>query len=151
MDLAVDLALALIGLVLIVVAAERLVAAAVGTALALRVTPFVVTAFFIGFDPENLAVGAAAANDGSDGIALGSILGAAVVAIALAFGLTALVTPVRVAPAPWPLLALRAAAVAGFAVLASDGELSRTDGVVLILGYAAAVVTTRSWSAASCS
>lgn len=140
MDLTIDLLAGLVGLLLIVGAAERLVAAAVGTALALRMTPFVVAAVFIGFDPENLAVGASAATRGSDGIAIGTILGATMVAIALALGLTAILTPVDVEPAPWSLLALPSAAVAGFAAAVADGELGRADGALLVAAYAAAVV-----------
>lgn len=45
--------------------------------------------WFIGFDPENLAVGAVASYDQAAGIALGTIVGAVMVAIALAFGVTA--------------------------------------------------------------
>lgn len=139
MSVAVDVVLGLAGLGLILVAAERLVEAAVGTALALRLAPFTVAVVFIGFDPENLFVGAAAANHDSPGIALGSVLGAAMVAIALAFGLTAAITPVRISRPAWQLLALPAAGVLLFTALALDGTLTRLDGAVLVAAYAAAV------------
>ena len=134
-----DLVVALMGLGLILVAAERLVAAAVGVALAVRLAPFTVAVVFIGFDPENLFVGASAARNDSSGIALGSILGAAMVAVALAFGVTALIAPVRIRPAVPSLLAVPAASGALLAGLALDGRLGRADGAVLVAGYGLAV------------
>jgi cation:H+ antiporter len=140
MSVAGDVIVSLIGLALIVVAAERLVEAAVGVSVALRVAPFVVAAVFIGFDPENLFVGSSAAAQGSSGIAIGSILGAAMVAIALAFGLTGALTPVRIKPAPVVVLAMPAGAVVLLGALMVDERLSRVDGFVLVAGYAIAVV-----------
>jgi len=47
------------------------------------------------FNPENLAVGATGSYEGVAGIAPGSIVGAAMVALALAYGITALPAPIR--------------------------------------------------------
>ena len=78
----------LVGLALVLVSAKRLVDAAMQTSLSLGVSAFLVSVAFIGFDPENLAVGISGATEGSAGIALGSVIGATMVAIGLAFGIT---------------------------------------------------------------
>jgi cation:H+ antiporter len=90
MNAIVSIALFVAGLVLVIYFAEKLVKGAVGTSLGFGISAFLVSVIFIGFDPENLAVGAVGSFEGIAGIALGSIIGAAMVAIALAFGITAL-------------------------------------------------------------
>jgi cation:H+ antiporter len=127
------------GLALVLYFAEKLVEGAAGTARGFGVSAFVVGVVFLGFDPENLAVGAVAGHEGVAGIALGSILGAAMVAIALAFGVTALIAPMELRRPPLAVLALPVASVALFGLLCLDGRLSRLDGGVLLAGYAAAI------------
>lgn len=129
-----------VGLGLVLYFAERLVKGAVGTVVGFGVSPFLISVVFIGFDPENLAVGTVGALNGVAGIALGSIIGAAMVAIALAFGITALVSPMRFAQAPKPILATPIVAVLLLGLLGWDGQLSRTDGAILLLGFVLAVV-----------
>jgi len=128
------------GLVLVVYFAEKLVEGVVGTARGFGVSAFVVSVVFIGFDAENLAVGAAGAWEGMFGIALGSVLGAAMVAVALAFGITAVIAPMRFAQAPRRILIVAPLAVLLLGALALDGRLSRVDGALLLAAYAAAVV-----------
>jgi cation:H+ antiporter len=101
---------------------------------------FVVSVVLVGFDPENLAVGAAAALQGIAGFALGSVVGAAMVAVALAFGLTAIITPMEFGQVAGKVLAVPVLAVLVLAGLAADGLLSRVDGVLLLPGFAAAVI-----------
>lgn len=139
MSLPLALAGFVAGLALVVYFAERLVEGVVETSLVLGLTPFLVTVIFVGFDPENLAVGAVASFEGSAGIALGSILGSAMVAIALAFGVTALIVPMRFERAPATVLAVPLLAAALLAVLALDGMLSRLDGALLLGAYGVAV------------
>lgn len=86
-----------VGLGLIIFFAEQLVKGAVGTSVAFGISTFLISVIFIGFDPDNLAVGAIASAEGASGIALGSIIGAAMVAVAFAFGLSALVAPMHFA------------------------------------------------------
>lgn len=129
-----------IGLGLVLYSAGKLVKGAVGTAVGFGVSPFLISVVFIGFDPENLAVGTVGALNGVAGIALGSIIGAAMVAIALAFGITALVSPMQFAPAPKPILAIPIVAVLLLGLLGWDGQLSRTDGAILLLGFVLAVI-----------
>lgn len=140
MSLWIATALVLVGLVLVVAFAGWLVRGVIGTAHAIGVSAFVVSVVFVGFDPENLAVGAAGSYEGVAGIALGSVVGAAMVALALAFGITALVAPMSFGQVPRRLLAVPIAAVALFGALAMDGSLARLDGAILLAAYAAAIL-----------
>jgi len=133
-------ALFLVGVGLVIYCAEKLVKGAVGTSLGFGVSAFLISVVFIGFDPENLAVGMAGAYEGLAGIALGSIIGAAMVAIALAFGITALLAPMHFAAVPRRILAVPLLAVLLFVALAWDGWLGRMDGVVLLAAFVAAIL-----------
>jgi hypothetical protein len=92
MEILIPLVLFGVGLGLIIFFAEQLVKGVVGTSMGFGLSTFLLSVIFIGFDPDNLAVGTVASAEGVDGIALGSILGGAMVAVAVAFGLSALVT-----------------------------------------------------------
>ncbi len=127
------------GLALVVFFAERLVEGAVGTSLRFGVSAFLISVILIGFDPENLAVGTMAAYDGVAGIALGSVLGAAMVAIALAFGITALLAPMRFAHVPRRVLLVPVGAVLLLGGLMADGQLSRPDGALLLMAFLASI------------
>jgi cation:H+ antiporter len=127
------------GLGLVLFSAERLVGAVVGAAVSLGMSTFVVSVLFVGFDPENLAVGAAAAHEGIAGFALGSVVGAAMVAVALAFGLTAILSPMEFVQVPRQVVVLPVLAVLMLGALCLDGELSRVDGTLLLLGFGVAV------------
>jgi len=129
-----------IGLVLVVYFAEKLVKGAVGTSLGFGISTFLVSVIFIGFDPENLALGTVASLEGAAGIALGSVIGAAMVAVALAFGITALFAPMEFGQAPKQVLAVPVLAVLLLSVLSFDGRLSRVDGTVLLLGFLLSVL-----------
>jgi cation:H+ antiporter len=139
MNLPMSLVLFVGGLTLVIFFAERLVKGAVGTSAGFGVSAFVISVVFIGFDPENLAVGAVGSYEGISGIALGSVIGAAMVAIAFAFGLTALIAPMRFEQVARPVLAVPVGAITLFAVLAGDGSLSRLDGCILLATFAVAV------------
>jgi len=145
MALLLDVALFGIGLAVVVVSAERLVDSTVGISRHLGVSAFFVGVVAIGFDAENLAIGLAASYEASAGIALGTIVGSAMVAIALAFGLTALVVPLEFEQVPRRILALPATAIVVLGGLALDGTLSRLDGALLLIGYALAVAVLWRW------
>lgn len=104
------------------------------------ISPFLLSALFIGFDPDNLSVGAVAAYEGVAGIAWGAILGATMVAIALAFGVSALFAPMRFAQVSRQLLVVPVLAVLVLGGLSLDGQLSRSDGVVLLLAFAGSLL-----------
>lgn len=141
METTTAVALGLIGLGLILYFADRLVRGAVGTSVGFGVSPFLISVVFIGFDPENLAVGAVGSFEGAAGIAMGSIIGSAMVAVALAFGITALVVPMTFATVPRPILAVPVLAVLLLGLLSWDGHLSRVDGMVLLLGFVLSIVS----------
>ncbi len=133
-------ALFAVGLALILYWAERLVRGVVVTSVGFGLSPFLISVIFIGFDPENLAVGAVSSYEGQAGIALGSIIGSAMVAIALAFGITALIAPMTFATVPKPILLVPVLSVLLLGLLAADGRLSRMDGAILLAGFVCAVV-----------
>src|ERR671922_1230919 len=100
MEILIPLVLFGIGLGLILFFAEQLVKGVVGTSLGFGLSAFLLSVIFIGFDPDNLAVGSVASAEGVAGMALGSILGATMVAVALGFGLSAVVAPMTFAQVP---------------------------------------------------
>ena len=129
-----------VGLGLIIFFAEQLVKGVVGTSMGFGLSAFLLSVIFIGFDPDNLAVGTVASAEGVAGIALGSILGATMVAVALGFGLSALVAPMTFAQVPSQVLAVQMLAVVLLAALALDGQLSRTDGGLLLVAFGLAAL-----------
>jgi cation:H+ antiporter len=140
MDIMIALVFFGVGLGLIMVFAEQLVKGVVGTSIGFGLSTFLLSVLFIGFDPDNLAVGTVASAEGVAGMALGSILGGAMVAVALAFGISALVAPMSFAQVPPQVLAVQILAVVLFAALALDGQLSRVDGGLLLVGFGLAVL-----------
>jgi len=128
-----------IGLVVVVAAAERLVESTVAVSRTAGVSTFFLSVVLLGFDPENLAVGAVASAEGSAGMALGTIVGAAMVALALALGITALVVPLELETVPRRILGLPIIMLALLSGFALDGRLSRLDGAVLVCAYVSAV------------
>jgi cation:H+ antiporter len=140
MDILIALVFFGVGLGLIIFFAEQLVKGVVGTSMGFGLSTFLLSVIFIGFDPDNLAVGAVASAEGVAGIALGSILGGAMVAVALAFGISALVAPMTFAQVPWQVLAVQMLAIVLLAALAMDGQLSRVDGGILLVGFGLAIL-----------
>lgn len=129
----------IVGLALVIYFAEKLVSGVVGTAAGFGISAFWISVVFIGFDPENLAVGVTASYEQVSGIAVGTIIGAAMVAVALALGITALIVPLKFAEVPRRILLIPVAAVVLSGGLMLDGRLSRIDGGILLVGYVAAV------------
>ncbi|WP_133129326.1 sodium:calcium antiporter [Legionella yabuuchiae] len=135
MNIGISLLVFVVGLGLVLCFAGKLVKGAVGTSIHFGVSAFVVSVIFIGFDPENLAVGAVASVNQVPGIVLGSIIGSTMVAIGLAFGLTAMLCPMTFKQVPVRILILPNLAMLLFAALTYDGSLSRLDGLILFLGF----------------
>lgn len=132
--------LATAGLMLVVYFSEQLVKGVVGTSLNFRITPFLISVVFLGFDPENLGVGAVGSWKSAFGIASGSIIGAAMVAMALALGITALIVPLHFKKISIKILLVPFLAVLIFTLLSVDQSLSRIDGFILLIAYAAAIL-----------
>lgn len=133
--MATSIILFIIGLLLVVYFSEKLVEGAVGTSLTLGISTFLISVVFIGFDPENLALGSVASYEGTAGIALGTIFGAAMVAMALAFGITALISPMKFKQAPIQIISIPVLSIVLIGLLSLDGLLSRLDGLLLLAAF----------------
>ena len=130
----------LAGFVLLVWAADRLVAGASGLAANLGVSPLIIGLTIIGFGtsaPE-LVVSAAASLQGNPGLAVGNAIGSNIANVGLILGITALIYPLHIdsitlkreAPVLVGIMVLTA-------VLMADLELSRLDGIILAIGFMA--------------
>jgi len=132
MNTLIALGLFVVGLAMVLSLAEQLVKGVVGTSLNFGISAFIISVIFIGFDPDNLSVGAVASYEGVSGIVWGSIIGAAMVAIAFAFGVSALFAPMKFETVPKQILAVPIGAVLLMGIVGFDGQVSRTDGVILL-------------------
>ncbi|MDZ7659765.1 sodium:calcium antiporter [Fodinibius sp.] len=127
------------GLLIIVYFSEKLVEATVGTSLGFGISTFLISVVVIGFDPENLGLGVVASYEEVTGIAIGTIIGSAMVAVGLALGITALFVPMKFKEVPMQIPLIPVGAVLLFGILSFDGHLSRVDGAILLLGYVISV------------
>jgi len=139
MSLGLALLYLLIGFVLLVWSADRLVAGASALARNLGVPALIVGVTIVGFGtsaPE-LMVSALASLEGNPSLAIGNALGSNIANIGLILGITGLIYPMKVdrttCTREIPLLALVTAVTAW---LMLDFEFSRLDGVVLLAGLA---------------
>jgi cation:H+ antiporter len=128
-----------LGVALVVGSAEKLVESLVGVSLVFGVSTFLLGVLLVGCDAENLAVGVDASARGLPEVALGTIIGARLVAIAFALGLTALMTPIILDVSRKGVLLVAPLAVLLAWLLSLDGELSRLDGGLLLIGFAVIV------------
>ncbi|MDH5526488.1 MAG: calcium/sodium antiporter [Nitrospirota bacterium] len=128
------------GLALLAWSAERFVEGAAAVARNLDVSPLLVGLLVVGFGtsaPE-IVVSAIAALDGRPDIAIGNAVGSNIVNVGLVLGVAALIRPLF---AHSGLLRRELPYTLGAAVLAlvllSDGVLSRTDAMVLLVTFVA--------------
>lgn len=130
------------GFLLLVWAADRLVAGASATARNLGVSPLIIGLVIVGFGtsaPE-LVVSAVASARGNAGLAVGNAIGSNIANMGLILGFTALIYPLRLESSTlkreYPLLLL-IMLVSLF--MALDMRLSRLEGVLLLVGLFAMV------------
>jgi cation:H+ antiporter len=131
------------GFALLVWGADRFVDGAAATARNLGVSTLVIglTIVGIGTSAPEMLVSAMAAWQGNPGLAVGNALGSNITNIGLVLGVTALITPLLVRSETlrreYPLMF-------AFMLLAlwltMDGELSRVDGVILLIGLLALIL-----------
>ncbi|MBD3338929.1 MAG: sodium:calcium antiporter [Candidatus Lokiarchaeota archaeon] len=122
-----------IGIAIVVYSAEKLVKGIVGLSLRfVGLSAFLITTIFLGFDPENLFVGATGTIENLSGIALGSIIGATMVAITLALGITVLFVELKFKKISKSILAVSFLSGVLLLLLSIDGTISRPDGIVLL-------------------
>lgn len=134
-----------VGLVILVRAADLFVVAAEGVAVRWRWSPGVIGAVIIGFGtslPE-LVISTSAAGRGEVDLAIGNAAGSNVVNLLLVLGVTALVVPIRGAPSDRPRHDGMIAAIAGLVLLAvaADGRIGLLESGILIV----ALVTAGWW------
>lgn len=127
-----------IGLVLLVLSADKFVDGAASVARYLGMSPFLVGMIIVGFGtsaPE-LLVSALAACQNSSELALGNVYGSNIANICLILGVAALINPLmvqsKVLKRELPLLVATIILAAG---LSLDGNLSRLDAGVMLLSF----------------
>jgi cation:H+ antiporter len=133
----------LVGLVVLVLAADRFVVGAEGLALRLRWPPVVIGAVVVGFGtslPE-LTTSVLAALAGEPDLALGNAAGSNVANLLLVLGIAALVRPLRTPTARREGRDTLIAVAAGFLLLALavDGMIGIGQGVLLVAALLAGV------------
>lgn len=142
-----DLVLFAIGLAVVVVGAELVLRGGTQVALIFRIPPIVIglTVVSIGTSTPELAVGITAANQGHGPLALGNIAGTNIVNILLILGLSALIRPL---PTRSDSVKLDVPVMIGSAfaliLMCADGELTRTEGLLMLSGavvYTVALVS----------
>ena len=126
----------LLGLFVLLKAGDLFVDGAVSLAKSLKVSSVVVGAIVLGFGtsaPE-LVVSTIAASQGNPSLGVGNIVGSNVANLSLVLGVAALVTPIALSSSVIRRQApLSIAAVFIFALTVADGELTRLDGVILLI------------------
>ncbi len=127
------------GILILIVSADKFVEGAAATARRFGMAPLLIGIVIIGFGssaPE-MVISALSAMNGNPGIAVGNALGSNIANIALILGVTALLSPIAVKSSivvtELPALALLTAAAG--VLLLTDGNLSRFDGIVLIVSF----------------
>jgi cation:H+ antiporter len=133
----------IIGLIILVWSADKFVEGASATANHLGVPTLLIGMVIVGFGtsaPE-VAVAAIAAMDGNPNLALGNAFGSNIANIALILGVTALLVPIAVHSSiikkEFPILII-ITLFSGFILL--NGVISRTEGIILLLGFVAIIV-----------
>ncbi|MCG2837960.1 calcium/sodium antiporter [Photobacterium sp. WH77] len=128
----------LLGFALLVWSADKFVDGAAASAGYLGMPPLLIGMVIVGFGtsaPE-MVVSAMASIDGKPELALGNALGSNIVNIGLILGITAIIAPIAVQSniirKELPLLIL-IGILAG--ILLWDGELTRVEAVVLLIGF----------------
>jgi len=131
------------GFLLLIWSADRFVMGASGIALNLGVSPLVIGLTIVGFGtsaPEMIVSGSAA-YQGTPNLAVGNALGSNITNIALVLGITALVTPLmvdsKILKREYPIMFIIMMVAWG---LLWDGELSLSDGYILISGMFALMI-----------
>ena len=126
----------LLGLFVLLKAGDVFVDGAVSLAKSLKMSSVVVGAIVLGFGtsaPE-LVVSTIAASQGNPSLGVGNIVGSNVANLSLVLGVAALVTPIALSSSVIRRQApLSIAAVFIFALTVVDGELTRLDGVILLI------------------
>ncbi|MCP4041800.1 MAG: calcium/sodium antiporter, partial [Gammaproteobacteria bacterium] len=131
------LAAVIVGLALLVWSADHFVRGASAIASNLGISPLIIglTVVGIGTSAPEIMVAGVAAWGGNPGLSIGNAIGSNITNITLVVGATALVMPISVSSdtlrREFPLMVLIMLLVL---LLLADGELGRSDGILLIVG-----------------
>lgn len=125
------------GLVIVILGADWLLRAASRLAVMLKVSPILIglTVVTIGTTTPEMAVSLTAAHEGKANLALGNIAGTNLFNILMILGLSALIRPLptQAHSVKMDVPAMIGAALA-LLLMALDGQLSRTEGALLLVG-----------------
>ncbi|HKL35566.1 MAG TPA: calcium/sodium antiporter [Salegentibacter sp.] len=130
----------LIGLVLLVVGGEFLVRASVALSFKLNVSRMVIGLTVVSFatSAPELLVSLQAALSGFSDISLGNVIGSNIANLGLVLGITAIITSIAVDREfyrfNWPAMMIFSIALYYF--LSTGGNISRLEGIILIVGLA---------------
>lgn len=145
-----DFSLVAAGVVLLTVAADRLVVSAARLSRTWGLSPILIGAVVVGLGtslPEMLVSALAAARPGGLDLAVSNVVGSNIANLALVLGVSVLLSPIT---GQLPVLRREGMAMLGgsvlLAVLVWNGELSVVEGWVLAGGLAAALVLLWSWA-----
>jgi cation:H+ antiporter len=146
---ALDILRLIAGLVILIVAADRLVISAVRIAKILNVSVIVIGAVIVGFGtsvPE-FVVSALAASEGNVSLAMSNVVASNTTNIGLVLGLSAVLATVstsrRVIRREGMLMLV---SVSALAIVLATGSVTRIEGVLLVLGMVVAIVLLLRWS-----
>lgn len=139
MEILLNILLLLVGFVLLVKGADLFVDGAVGISQKLRIPAVVVglTIVAFGTSAPEASVSIAAAIAGSNGIAVGNVLGSNMFNLLVVTGLSAIFMALPVSGGilrrDYPFMLLITAVMLGMFLLVTPNDLSRADGVILLL------------------
>ncbi len=135
----VGVILLVVGVGVVVFAADVFVDGLLAVALTLGIAPFVLSVALSGFETENLATGIAANAKGLSGAAAGTFLGGVTFLAFAVAGLGGLIAPIRVA-LPIRFAVWTALSPLPLFAVAVDGHISRLEGGVLVVWSVVALV-----------
>jgi len=124
----------LVGIALVLGSTEKFIEYVSEAAVRLGVSAFILTAVFAGADWENAVLSLAAVGGNLPGMALGTMVGAAIFVLAVTVGIAGVLTPFETTVPP-KYLAVTLVSPIPLLVLTLDGTLSLFDGLLLIVAY----------------
>ena len=136
----IDVVLFVLGIGVVLWAAERLTDGVVAAAASFAVSAFFVGVLVSGFEPENLVTGVVANLEGLSQVALGTVIGAAVFMLLGGFGVALLIVPMKVEIPRWGALTMVLSLLPFGWVLLNDGVVSRPEGLLLVFVCVALMV-----------
>jgi cation:H+ antiporter len=146
---ALDILRLVAGLIILIVAADRLVISAVRIAKLLNVSVIVIGAVIVGFGtsiPE-FVVSALAASEGNVGLAMSNVVASNTTNIGLVLGVAAVMATVstsrKVIRREGMLMLV---SVSALAVILATGSVTRIEGLLLVLGMLVAIILLLRWS-----